>query len=62
MALRVFNSVDMLMLFKLIIRLYDIELYDFGTVLNVGVGIGEGIPPHSQLLNSSTKLLVRQYC
>lgn len=47
---------------KLMIRLYDIELYDFGTVLNVGVGIGEGIPPHTQLLNSSTKLLVRQYC
>ena len=50
------------MLFKLIIRLYDIELYDFGTVLNVGVGIGGWIPPHTQLLNSSTKLLVRQYC
>ena len=38
------------MLFKLIIRLYDIELYDFGTVLQVEVGIGGGIPPHSQLL------------
>ena len=50
MALRVFNSVDILMLFKLIIRLYDIELYDFGIVLNVVVKVYGWIPPHSQLL------------